>query len=73
MLDGLVAVVTAAGPSSRDAQEQSLRRHLVLHGRDLHCGTERNSTQAVLLLELLHHFLGSVEPADALAGLGCAP
>lgn len=56
MLTGLMEVLEAAGESTRQATAQEIRRHLVLHGIDLGYGTERNSIQGVLMLELLHMF-----------------
>lgn len=56
MLTGLIEVLQAAGESAPQAKAQEIRRHLVLHGIDVGYGTERNSIQGVLMLELLHMF-----------------
>ena len=56
LLTGLLDVLEAAGESARQPTVDDVRRHLVLHGIDVGYGTERNSIQGVLMLELLHMF-----------------
>lgn len=63
LLNGLLAVLEAAGASEATATTGSYaevaRRHLILHGLDLDYGTERNSIQGALVLELLHMYFES--------------
>ena len=61
LLNGLLAVLEALGDSvsnlvTPEQVSAELRRHRILHGLDLEYGTERNSIQGVLILELFHMY-----------------
>jgi hypothetical protein len=65
-LEGMVRVIQTFGQqaSRSSGHLPVLNRHRIMHGQDACFGTEKDSVQCILLLEVIHMFVEQKFPAD---------
>lgn len=63
-LDGMIEVLRLFGRHSSQLESGTsiLHRHSIMHGNDPNFGTEKDSIQCILLLEVIHMYLESNAP-----------